>query len=687
MDALRSVLAAPDSITTRSLVPSNRVVSDALAADPSAASSALAHFFFSVDSPQVMLPFIKATRDSLSKTALLDPFHSLMLEHLQHSVWTAAPPNLSALENALTFADHSLILGTDPAPFVTLVARELISNPRSVRSKLFEPFLAAFPAPTPFNDSDFPDPLADLLGARNSYTVLGSAILDTLDISSPFDPLLLSLLALARMLFVIVPRPQLEQLYGDTESPLKTLLCSKMAIQLFILFLSLLSLSLNNPVFADYCFAECRKQLQAFASPVDRIFAYNSLSRIVNAVTDLVELTTVYMDSLIRDFDSANSLIYSSLRLIRRAILKEGKASGQMDRLSSLMLEKVGPLSWRSKVKQWIFPQCLPFVESSEFLGYVFAHLIEYSQDLTDAGFITRCVKSLAKSEPVCSGLIRACKDAVTHSKIDGDLVVLRPILRPVFEFQPEFVARAFRELTSPEVFVDVWLHFECMHSSPRSKWPLDVETIRSDVRFAAVSGNWDLRAAAFETFVHAGFPVDDSDVKWFAESFENFIWFESPKHITILAFSFTDFLNRLSLRAKTLDPAPLLRPVLDIASLHLYQPFISAHRQFALQFVTEILAAFPGLAQPAHLIAIASVLWDPNTTLGDAARGLIERLRSDAAVSAFFGGLGDVLDAKLRRANGSASEASTGAAVSAVTRQRREVTRIFSYFAYRNRS
>jgi hypothetical protein len=443
MDALRGILASPETITGKTLIPSNHIVSNALAEDPGAASSCLADSFFGVDSTAILSPFIKATRDFLSKRELLDDFLAMMHARLQISFWDASNPNFSALANAFVLAPPSTVFRTGPESFVILVARHLQFASAAISARLFESFLDAFPVPVVLADPDYPDHFSPLLGIQNTYTILSTAILSVIDISCSFDPLLILLRSLSRMLFSSFPHPDLESLYSASATPLKSLLTSQMPPPVFVLFLSLLAHSFNRADLSDYCFSECRSLLHAHAAPLDRIFAFNSLSRLVSSVSSLDDFTSFYMDSLIRDFDSANGLIYSSLRLIHRAVMKEAKLRHELSRIAITMMGKVATLSWRSKVKEWVFPQCLPYVSQGDFLGHLFGHLIAYSQDLTDSGFVSHCIRSLAPSAHVCNALVQSCTESVAGMRIDSGLVVLRPILRPMFEFQPDSVKPA----------------------------------------------------------------------------------------------------------------------------------------------------------------------------------------------------------------------------------------------------
>ena len=632
MEGLRALLSNKEQLCTKNLQMMDKAVGSALSDDAEGAMKCLSDFFFGAEAGLALQTFAMHTRESIKGVGKMDVFCEMTGAALRDSFWEAEVPNFEAAANALVIHGGEFLFAREQAPFVRLVVQKL--TPESAilaASKLIEAFLMEFKEPSAVELSEeFGDRFAGVLGQSNSFSMLASVVLNVIEVKVGFDGVFALLRSLAKMLNLLLSESEIEKLFTDGDSELKVLLRNVMSEPSFVLLITILSRDRKNSAYADFCFEKCKAMLGENSSPVERIFGYNILAQIAVSVSSLSDLTATFMGYLLRDFDSSNNLITSALKNVYKTIIKQAKATKTVGDIAKLMMEKVESLTWHAKVKTWIVPLILPFIDIHIFSSLIGDRLVTFAQSPTDAGFVSKCVKSASQTPGICEALIESCLNASVGLSCDQELVALRPILEPIFEHQPKQIAPAFAKLRTNEKFLNVWLRFECLCSSPRSKWPVTSKEIGEDIRYAWTHGNWDLRASSLTVLALAGLPIDDYDFEWIADGFENLMYFDSPKHIRILTSSFELFVSRMQERMKSKDSEKitlLMKKIIGITARHAVPSYLSGHRNFALDMAISAIAAFPKVIDPCDFLAFASVMWDANSQLCVAAANLVQRI------------------------------------------------------------
>lgn len=632
MEALAELLGNRELTSTRNLQKMDKSVISALDEDSIGTMEFLARYFFSLESSTALHAFAAHTRDTITKLGEMDRFCELTRKYLAESFWDAKVPNFEAAANALSIHGSEFLFSKNQDPFVKLMIEKL--KPEScllAASKLIEAFLLDFKEPVVIEGSDgFEDRFRCVVGQSNSFSLLASAVLNVIEVKVGFDGAFALLRSLAQMVNLLLKEDDIANLFTDEESEFKVLVRSVMSEPSYVLFITILNRDRKNAAYADFCYHKCVGLLGENSSPVERIFGYNILSQIAVAVSSLKDLAESFMVYLLRDFDSSNKLITSALKKVYKTIIKQAKTAKIASEVAEMMLQKVESLSWHAKVKTWLVPLILPFIDIRVFSSLIGDRLVQFAQDPTDAGFVSKCVKSAAQTPEICQALIESCLNASIGLKCDQQLVNLRPILEPIFEHQPKQIVPGFQKLQTTEKFLNVWLRFECLCSSPRSKWPVSSKEIGNDIRYAWKHGNWDLRASSLTVLALAGLPIDDDDFQWIGDEFENLLYFDSPKHVRILTASFADFVSRMQERMKSKDSekiAKLMKTIIGITARHTVPSYISGHRAFALDLATSAVASFPRDIDPNDVLSFASVMWDANAQLCVDAANLVQRI------------------------------------------------------------
>lgn len=639
MESLRTQLLDPNSLLTKNLGQLNKSVKEALKEDKDSAFEALAEHFFSQESSSCLQTFALHTREAIKKTPNNSKFTELCSVLLEKSFWYSKDPNFLAANNALMILGDDFMFTKKEQLFIQLLFKSLIHKSVDqylAASKIVEDFVQWTKDKCEFNlPEEIPDiisPYANIL--PNSMTYIATFIILNIKAITSFDVVFTFLRSLSNALSKIVSTEQIKEIYpSDSQSKLKDILEQNLTNSQYILFISIFSRIIRITECGDICFEKCKPLLADATILLDRIYGYNALSQIIVSISSLDDLAIYFTQLLMRDFDSSHNFISNILRIIFKNLMKQAKAKNIADTIASRILDVVEPLTWHSKLKTWIVPILLPYVENSAASNELFSKLFIYAQNPADSGFVSRIIRSSAKSLPTCQSLINICVDALKQCKITDSLTLLRPILEPVFDCHQELIAPTFKLLIDQQRFKQVWLHFECMLSSPRTKWPLSNDDIRSDLQYAFSCGNWDIRASSFNIYTLSNYPICDNDITLFIDNFESLMFFDSPKHIVMVEASFVEFINRINSRSQTIQQDFLNRIIdhtLDVTSRHMSPSYLSSRRQFALNIALPAIKSYPQFVKDEHLLAISSLLTDANARLVSDAKSLIEFLMKE---------------------------------------------------------
>lgn len=608
--------------------------------------------------------------------------------------------NLTAVSNALSLCGREFIFEGKENELVTKFAtifqddeEKLLSEENfTSASKIIEAFVEYFAEPHNFqfnsfvNPTSFLDEFLPFIEVSSTFSILSTSILKIIQHIPSFDSTFSFIRSLAILLCNFLPEQIITSLYSTTESTegenLSSILSNYFNDYQLLLFLSVIGRNLKNQEFCNFCFSTIKELTDlnniSRLTVIDRIFLYNSMNQISPLVTPLNDFIDFYGESLLRDFDSSNNLITSALRSIFQTTIKSvSKRSEKADddhtteeEICQQLLTFINPLSFVSKLKTWLLPLLLKHIDSKSIPN---DQLIKMAQDPSAGNFVSKCVKCIRGDQENGQGwlnLIEKCKEeAIKKCRACGDMIVLRPILEPTFENYPESIDHAFQtfQLTpiplidtekknsnepsqiSPEelalkngTFDDIWvittwLMFECLLSSPRSKWKLTNDQIRLLINVAIKCGNWDVRSSSFTVFTVAGFPQNSSDIDFILSSFENLLFFDSPRHISQVKATFVDFIERINKRSKTLKEDQIRKieeGILNIVCSHMIPSYISSHRQFAFDIAKPILEANPSLIletgkeeNNSCLRSVLSLFLDSNSSLSNSSVSLVRKL------------------------------------------------------------
>lgn len=689
--------------TTKNLSNMDNAVKNALNENSKEAIDALCDYFFSLEANTPLQTFCKNTQDAIKKSNLTGLFEEEATKKLNDSFWnnSSGKQNLTPVANALSLCGRDFIFKENENTLVTKFAvilheqegNALTDDIFTSASKIVEAFVEYFTEPAPYqfnsiiNTTNFTDAFLPFIEASSTFSILSTSILNIIQSIPSFDSTFSFIRSLAILLVNFLPEQTVNSLYSTTESTegenLSSILSDYMNEYQILLILSVIGRNLKKPEFCDFCFSMIKDLSDLNNSPaltvVNRIFLYNSMNQISPLVSQLTEFVDFYGESLLRDFDSSNNLITNALRSIFQTVIKSvGKRSEKVkddqnahkipteEEICQQLLAFINPLSFVSKLKTWLFPLLLKHIDTKSIPS---DQLIKMAQDPSAGSFVSRCVKYIKVSQKSDEGwktLIDKCKDAALKKcHVCGDMIVLRPILEQTFDNCPESIDYTFSTFQlcpipqsspdkvkiSPEeltlqngVFDDnwiitTWLMFECLLSSPRSKWKLTNDQIRLLINVAINCGNWDVRSASFTVFSVAGFPQNEDDIDFIINSFENLLYFDSPKHVSHVKSTFVDFLERINKRSKTLKEEQIARietAIFKIACNHMIPSYISSHRQFAFDIAKTILDYVPSLLliikENYHwcLRSLLSLFLDSNASLSNSSVSLIRKLAND---------------------------------------------------------
>ena len=695
MERLQTILFSENSElrTTKKLNDMDNAVKDALKENPKEAVDALCKFFFSEEANSPIQNFCKNTQDTIKKHSLVELFETEASKILNESFWNNTNPNqnFTPVANAISLCGPDFVFKGNENALITKFAlifqsckdNTLSENAFTSASKIIEMFVEYFSDPQPFQiTSNISDAFMAFIENSSTFSILSTSILYIIQYVPSFDSVFSFIRSLAILLCKFLPEQIITSLYSTTGSSegenLSDILSKYLNKYQKLLTLSVIARNLKNRDFCNFCFSTI-KEMSDFEnsgnlSVVDRVFIYNCMGQISLFITPLNEFVDFYGESLLRDFDSSNNLIANSLRTIFPNIIKavtkhSDKSENDQnivnhpteEEVCEQLLNYINPLSFVSKLKIWLLPLLLKYIDTKSIPN---EQLIKMAQDPSAGKFVSKCVKCIRGNEENGEGwknLIQKCKEeAVQKCRVCGDMIVLRPILESLFDKYPESIEYAFQTLqlspipandgnsnNSDDVdlksgifddswIITTWLMFECILSSPRSKWKLTADQIRLLIDVAIKCGNWDVRSASFTVFTVACFPQNESDIDFIIRSFENLLYFDSPKHISIVKATFIDFIERINKRSKTLKEEQINQiesELFKVACNHMIPSYISSHRQFAFDIAKPILDAAPFLLVSIKednywcLRSVLSLFLDSNASLSSSSISLIRKL------------------------------------------------------------
>ncbi|OHS99007.1 hypothetical protein TRFO_34618 [Tritrichomonas foetus] len=653
MEDLQKLIANPELRTTKNLTNMNNVVKKAISDNSSETIKILANFLFSPESTTVLQTFGNQTRDNLRKSGLSSQFEDETKTKLIESFWESKIPNFTAAYNSIILCGKEFFFNSfEIAKLVKIFALYLISvktdESYQNASKILENLFEFYQEPSILDSSSlfegkFNDLFLDFTETNESstFSILSSTILQIIKEIPSFDSSFSYIRTLSVFLCKIIKFDSISSLFSNDESKFMLLLKQFLDERHIFLLSCVIGRKLKNQEFCNFCFKKMTSLPTDQLSAVDRIFLYNGMNQITPFISSMNEFIAFYGESLLRDFDSSNNLITCALRGILQTLLKSCGKNGENNEKSNIgnevseqLMKFIEPLSYNSKLKTWLFPHLLKNIDSNSIPNDL---LIEMAQDPSVGNFVRKCVKCVSKIG--WKSLIDCCYDkAIQITKYDGNMIVLRPIIEPIFENQGnESIEYAFQKLhidnnDKNQKILDTWFRFECLLSSPKSKWKISTEEIRSYIYFAIGCGNWDVRVGSFIVFTIAGFPLNEEDIEFIMNRFDEYFYFDSPKHIVQISSTFSDFIDRISSRSKTLKPdqsEQIMKSILNISCDHMIPSFISSHRQFAFDIASAILNKNIKLiiSNLENVKSIVSLTNDSNSSLKASACKLLQKL------------------------------------------------------------
>lgn len=659
--------------TTKNLEVMNSIVTKALNENSCEAISLLSSFLFSIKAQPILQAFGKNVQTLLIAHNLFTEFELAATTDLNLSFWSNHSPtnqNFATISNALLICGNDFVFQNNELNLINKIIKDLsptietalnIENNYVSASKIIESFYQYYSDPRPINDESIEDLFSSVIQQTTTYSILATFIIKNISNIPLFDTAFSLIRSLSHLILQLFPNEMILSLFSFNEqNSLYSILVKYMTPCSLILVLSVIARKIKNKDSCNSCFDHLQEMEKSSSiSLKDRVFLYNALNQISPFVTNLSSFVNFYGEALLRDFDSSNNLISSALRSIIQTLLKPNKTSEPKEmtesQISERLLTYITPLSFYSKLKTWLLPLLLKYVDSNAIPN---EQLIKMAQDPSAGSFVGRCVKSIKckrKEGVEWSTLIGKCKEAVLEKSHPwNEMIVLRPILQPLFENYPDSIEYAFKTLQiidipnkehnqeikeqilenkySNEWIYNAWLMFECLLSTPRSKWKLDNDQIRLLIHLGISSGQWDVRAASFTVFTIGGFPQNEADISFLLANFENLLFFDSPKHVSIVKSAFVDFIERLNNRTKALSDqsASIQKNLYKIICQHMVPSYISSHRQFAFDLATPILRNDPNILFSEGdfgFSCLISLILDSNHSLSNCVISFVNKL------------------------------------------------------------
>lgn len=629
----------PDGITNKDYASFINLFRKEINESPNTLLHQTADYFISKNSVQGNLTILKRAKDSLQKSRKMEEFkqicdHNLTLCFYVPNQTDFSSVNFNSAYNYSVLFDNESFFGSHELDFIRIIS--LLTTPKnfpnsesiSISAKLLEKFYEYQKAPIEIDYNSY-STIATTFGLKQTtYSALGTICIESIKVHLNFDVICCFIRCLSRTIIQLFDDETIKSLFvNESESKLHKFLIESLPYHCFLLLLS----SFVNK-FPDYCdnlLHLIENILGDESTPMERCFGYTSLTRIGSFINHPIEFSSNIIKYLLRDYDSQNPILPSLLENLYRTVLKKCKSMKLENQLYQKLYESIKILSWHSMVKLMIIPDIIHSFPD------LFGDLLDFAQDPSDYGFVTRCVKTIAKSSPkqTSEDLLKVIINNAMKSSVYNNFMNYRPILEPLYFVIPDIINKAFEMFNeisnnngnyndSNEVIIPIWLRFESLLILPRSKWPIKLFNLKGDLEYAVHCGNWDLRCSSLSVFAKC-FNIDQIPVD-FILNLKTLMFTDSTKHTFLIEDAFTIFIDLLRPKKNStnnenhqeFDAEKILVNLLDIFSYHMSSTFISSHRQFGLTLTEILWKKYPHIYTQKHLDAIVSILNDNSLSL-----------------------------------------------------------------------
>ncbi|EAY04696.1 hypothetical protein TVAG_474940 [Trichomonas vaginalis G3] len=611
MNKLRDLLSDSSSLTTKVLAQFDASLLEAVKEDKDAALELFSDYLFSENAKNTTQIFLAHAKKTFDKENALDQFVALTQAKIEKSFWNTQNPNYSSAINLINMFGSELLFNQNEIKFVDHFTANITKIPADSESNAFKivEFFFSY-AKTPIEIEGKSDEICE---KSSTHSYLIAKILENIKNIDSFDAVFALLRCSASLFKDIFNDEIIESLFTEKDSKLKQFLTAHLPHHMIVLLISIISRSNTEAI--DYCYNESKKLILKSHEIIERVFGFTALSQIVKFVASKDDFLDLLVDCMFRDIDSNNHLITSTIKTILNSIFKTMK--DDLPRICAHMMHRIDHLDWNAKLKTWLLPQLLPYLDTKDFDP---TQLIIIAQNLSDATFVTKCIRSYAHSEESCENILHATINYVKSIPIEKDLPSLRPLFDPMFDVNPKFVKKAFDEFKEiKETHTRVWLMFEASRAIVKSKWVLNQTEIFENIKFGLQSLNWDIRATAFDIFMLAGMPQNQEEANLVVDNFENMLYMDSPKHCSMITSTMSCAMEGYSAGKNRFKVDEIIKPflakILDILDTHMIPSFITSHKQFCLDLNSLIIAKFPDLETDSHLLSLGSLLLDNSLT------------------------------------------------------------------------
>ncbi|KAK8845014.1 hypothetical protein M9Y10_021190 [Tritrichomonas musculus] len=594
-----------------------------------------ADYFVSKRSVQGNLTVLTRVRDVIKKSSQIEAFqkicdHNLLLCFYLPPQEDPSTANFNSAYNySVLFSKEALFSGHEVS-FIRIIS--ILTKPTnfmnfesiSISAKLLEKFFEYQKSPIEIDFNLYTTIASTFNLNQTTYSALGTICIESIKVHSNFEVACCFVRCLSRSLAQLFDDDIILGLFLNEEnddskdSKLRLFLIDSLPYHYFLLLLS--NFVKKFPKKGDALLHLLEKILGNDSNPIERCFGYTALLRIVPFIDHPIDFSIDIIKYLLRDYDSQNPILPSILENLYKAALKKCKSANLVNQLNQKLYESIKNLSWHSMVKLMIIPDIIHSFPD------LFGDLLDFAQDPSDYGFVTRCVKTIAKSSPnqTSEDLLKAVIDCAMKTSIYNNLRTYRPLLEPLYSIIPEIVPKAFDMFNqisnnnkiyndSNEIIIPIWLRFESLLVIPRSKWPIQLSDLFKDLQYAIHSGNWDLRCSSLIIFAKC-FNTEEIPLD-FIMNLKTLMFTDSVKHTFLIEDSFTSFIDALRPHHE-IETENILLNLLDVFSYHMSSTFISSHRQFALSLTETLWKKYPHLFNQKHLDAIVSILYDNSLSL-----------------------------------------------------------------------
>lgn len=639
----------PDGITNKDYSSFINLFRNEINQSPESLLQNTANYFINSNSVQGNLTILTRAKDTLQKAGKMEAFKQICDNNLSQCFYLKNQEDLltvnfnSAYNYSVLFSKETLF-NSHEQDFIRIIS--ILTKPKafkntesiSISAKLLEKFYEYQKTPQEI-DFNLYTSIAITFGLKQTtYSALGTICIESIKVHFNFDVICCFIRCLSHSLSALFDDESILSLFANVnnepnpnQSKLRKFLIESLPYHCYLLLLS--NFIKNFPNQGNTLLRYLDDILGDDSAPIDRCFGYSALSRIVPIVDKPIDFSVNLIKYLLRDYDSQNPILPSLLENLYKSSLKRCKSLNLEGTLYQKLYESIKRLSWHSMVKLMIIPDIIHSFPD------LFGDLVDFAQDPSDYGFVTRCVKTIAKTsaKQTSEDLLKVIIKTALKSPIYNDLKTYRPLLEPLYFLIPEIVNKAFEmfnEISNKngnnydyndtnEVIIPIWLRFESLLILPRSKWPMNLFNLKGDLEYSIHSGNWDLRCSALSIFVKC-FNIDQIPID-FILNLRTLMFTDSPKHTFLIEDSFNVFIDLLRPKKnqtnkddnnQNSDPEKILLTLLDIFSYHMSSTFISSHRQFALTLTEILWKKYPHVFTQNHLDAIVSILNDNSLSL-----------------------------------------------------------------------